>query len=56
MESEHKWKIKGNIAIDMESKENAEIFLSSFLPEINTMPTKRSSLNIEKRDNEIIIN
>ncbi|MCP4762292.1 MAG: hypothetical protein GY870_10965 [archaeon] len=56
MENNEKWKIKGEISLNMGSEENADIFITSFLPEIKTMPTKRSTLNVIKKESEVIIN
>lgn len=40
--------------IDMGSDENAAIFYESFIPELKTMPTRRSSLKIATEGNVIL--
>lgn len=51
--SDFKFIVEANIKVDMNSKENAGIFLKSFTPEIDSIPMKRSSLEFSKNENFI---
>ena len=48
------WKISDTLKINMNSEENAIIFLKSFIPEIKTMPKKRSNFKIEQQGTNIL--
>jgi tRNA threonylcarbamoyladenosine modification (KEOPS) complex Pcc1 subunit len=50
------WKISDTLKIDMNSEENASIFLNSFVPEMKTMPMKRSNIEIETKGTNIVFN
>jgi tRNA threonylcarbamoyladenosine modification (KEOPS) complex Pcc1 subunit len=47
------WKVNCELRIDMKNQEDAEIFLNSFSPEIDTIPMKRASMNIRKENQNI---
>lgn len=51
--SDFKFIVEAKIKVNMNSKENAGIFLKSFTPEIDSIPMKRSSLEFSKNENFI---
>lgn len=54
MSRENAWQIVDKMSIDMRTEENAAIFYDAFIPELATMPTRRSSLEINQQNNRII--